>query len=308
MDSGTKKEEAKSITEEELTGAIIRSLKSGVRNVCFVGGTGEHSIDDSDRSGYSNAKEALEKSNYKVRTVSLVAAGVAGAATKAGAKIETMGDTTTPGGGKAEVPADCTVLVIAGPKYEYPQAAVDALKTYVTNGGRLLVMLDPALKLGKSETQDSPALSSLLEGWGVTVDKDLVVDTSGVGQIFGLSEVVPLVTSYESHAIVRELKETATAFPLSRSLDVKSGGAAEKLFSSSDNSFATTNLSSAEIRIDPAKDKKGPLTIGCRNCKIRRQRRPLRCGRKLKLDRQQYPQVQRQSRPVSEHDELAQLG
>ena len=37
---------------------------------------------------------------------------------------------------------------------------------------------------------------------------------------------------------------------------------AEKLFSTSENSFATTNLSSAEIRIDPKKDKKGPLTLG----------------------------------------------
>jgi len=48
---------------------------------------------------------------------------------------------------------------------------------------------------------------------------------------------------------------------------VKSGGSgasAEKLFATSDNSFATSNLSSAEIRIDPKKDKKGPLTIAAR--------------------------------------------
>ena len=39
VDSGTKKEEAKSLTEEELTGALIRSLKSGeLRNACFVSG------------------------------------------------------------------------------------------------------------------------------------------------------------------------------------------------------------------------------------------------------------------------------
>ncbi len=104
------------------------------------------------------------------------------------------------------------------------------------------------------------ALNKVLESWGVTMDKDLAIDASGVGQIFGLSEVVPLVTSYESNPIVREMKESATAFPLARTLDVKTP--AEKLFSTSDNSFATTNLSSAEIRIDPKKDKKGPLTLG----------------------------------------------
>ena len=110
VDSGTKKEEAKSLTEEELTGAIIRSLKSGEHNVCFVGGNGEHGIDDSGRAGFSNAKEALEKSNYKVKTVSLAAGG----APKTDAKIEPMGE-AAPGGAKAQVPSDCTILVIAGP-------------------------------------------------------------------------------------------------------------------------------------------------------------------------------------------------
>ena len=41
VDSGMRKEEAKSLTEEEITGALIRSLKSGERNVCFVSGSGE---------------------------------------------------------------------------------------------------------------------------------------------------------------------------------------------------------------------------------------------------------------------------
>jgi ABC-type uncharacterized transport system involved in gliding motility auxiliary subunit len=60
------------------------------------------------------------------------------------------------------------------------------------------------------------------------------------------------------------MKGTATAFPLARSLQVKSGdkGTADKLFSTSENSFATTNLSTPEIRINPAKDKQGPFVLG----------------------------------------------
>src|SRR5215475_7227413 len=58
VDSNGKKEQAKSLTEEEITGALIRSLKTGERNACFVTGSGEHSIDESGRSGYSSAKEA----------------------------------------------------------------------------------------------------------------------------------------------------------------------------------------------------------------------------------------------------------
>ena len=44
--SAPRREEAKSLTEEEVTGALIRALKSGERNVCFVSGSGERTIDD----------------------------------------------------------------------------------------------------------------------------------------------------------------------------------------------------------------------------------------------------------------------
>jgi ABC-type uncharacterized transport system involved in gliding motility auxiliary subunit len=62
---------------------------------------------------------------------------------------------------------------------------------------------------------------------------------------------------------VNELSGTATGFPISRSLDTKNGDktSVTKLFSTSANSFSTTNLSSPEIRIDPNKDKKGPFTL-----------------------------------------------
>jgi ABC-type uncharacterized transport system involved in gliding motility auxiliary subunit len=238
VDSGVRREEAKSVTEEEITGALIRSLKSGERNACFVRGSGEHGLDDSGRTGYSNAKELLEKNNYKTRGISLLE--------------------------KAEVPKDCTLLVIAGPKYDYAEPEVNAIKAYVEGGGRALIMVDPPLNVGKEETAPNPALVKLLESWGVTPNKDLALDTSGVGQLFGLGPEVPLVTTYDSHAIVREMKENATAFPLARSLDVKSvdKAAPEKLFETSANSYATSNLGSNEIRIDTKNDKKGPLTLG----------------------------------------------
>src|SRR5712691_5852522 len=94
VDSGTKKEEAKSLTEEEVTGALIRSLKSGERNVCFVTGAGEHGLDDSGRTGYSNAKEALEKSNYKTRTISLLGGSAPVGGVKPDTRINPLGSAT----------------------------------------------------------------------------------------------------------------------------------------------------------------------------------------------------------------------
>jgi ABC-type uncharacterized transport system involved in gliding motility auxiliary subunit len=237
VETGRKREEAKSLSEEEITGALIRALKGGERNVCFVTGSGEHGLEDSGRTGYSSLKETLEKNNYRTRTISLLE--------------------------KPEVPKDCTTLVVGGPKHDYVEPAANAIKAYVEGGGRALIMLDPPVQLGREETSENPALVKVIDSWGITLNKDLVLDTSGIGQLFGLSEVVPLVTNYETHAIVREMKEVATAFPITRSLETKSAdkATAEKLLSTSSNSFATGNLSSPEIRINPAKDKKGPFTL-----------------------------------------------
>ncbi len=237
VEAGNRREEAKSLTEEEITGALIRALKSGERWACLVSGSGEHSLDDSSRTGYSTMKDALEKNNYKTRTISLLE--------------------------KPEVPKDCTVLIVAGPTKDYITPEVNAIKTYVENGGRALFMVDPALKMGHQEAGDNPELVKLLEDWGVTLNNNLVLDTSGIGQLFGLGPEVPLVSNYESQPIVRDMKGTATVFPLVRSLETKSADktTVEKLFETSDNSYATTNLSSPEIRIDPRKDKKGPLTL-----------------------------------------------
>ena len=253
VDSGIRKEEAKTLSEEEITGALIRSLKTGERNACFVLGSGEHGIDDSGRTGYSSIKEALEKNNYKTRTVSLL--GGAQPAPPADAK-----SAAPPAAGKPEVPKDCTLLIVGGPKYAYTEPETAAIKTYVENGGKGLFLLDPPVG---GEATPNPELVKLLGGWGITPNADLALDTSGIGQIFGMGPEVPLVANYDTHPIVREMKDVATAFPLCRTLEVKSGDktTAEKLFSTSDNSYATSNIKSERIAIDTKKDKKGPLVL-----------------------------------------------
>jgi ABC-type uncharacterized transport system involved in gliding motility auxiliary subunit len=252
--NGDRREEAKSLSEEEVTGALIRSLKSGERNACFLTGSGEHSIDESDRSGYQVAKQELERNNYKTKSISLLRPTAPAAPLAAGAP---------PSPGKIEVPKDCTVLVVAGPQHDYVQPEADAIKQYVEGGGHALIMLDPPINLGRNPIDDNTTLEAVLASWGVTLDKDLVLDTSGIGQVFGLGPEVPLVAAYESHAIVNQMKDVATAFPLSRSMEVKSSDktSVAKLFATNDSSVATTDLSSGNIRLDPKKDKKGPLTL-----------------------------------------------
>ena len=71
------------------------------------------------------------------------------------------------------------------------------------------------------------------------------------------------MTTYDSHAIVDDLKGTATGFPLSRSLTVRDTDktAVQKLFDSSESSLATSALDAPTVKTNDPKNKKGPLTI-----------------------------------------------
>ncbi len=254
VDAGLRKEEAKSLTEEDVTGALIRSLKGGERNAYFLTGSGEHSLDDSGGSGFSVLKEALERNNYKTHTLNPAQPApqtTPGAAPVIG-KVEQA---------KVEIPKDCTVLVVGGPKLAYSPAEVDAIKKYVEGGGRALFMLDTPLRIGSQEGSANPDLVKLLAEWGVTLDSDLALDTSGIGQIFGLGPENVMVTTYESQPIVRDFKEgVPTVIPLARTLKTNSTSkvTVDKLLSTSDNSFATASVASP---IDPKKGTKGPLVL-----------------------------------------------
>src|ERR1043166_6009756 len=130
-------EEAKSLTESEVTSALVRSLKGGKRTVCFVEGSGEHTLDDSSPSGYSQLKDTLEKDNYLTKKINLFEAE------------------------KIEIPSDCTLLVVGGPTKGYQPPVVEALKKYVEGGGRTLFMVDPPLKFGRP-VDDNEGLAAML--------------------------------------------------------------------------------------------------------------------------------------------------
>lgn len=234
---GDKKEIAASMDETGITGALIRDIKTSTRTVCFVSGSGEHEIDDSGRDGLSKFKDSLAQDTYETKTINLIT--------------------------QAQVPADCTALVVAGPTHNYDQPEVNAIQSYVQNGGRAMFLMDPPLQLGNFQVADNDALASMLGGWGVTLDKDLILDLNPIGQLTGMGPQVALVTSYQSQPIVSSMKGSVTGFPLSRSLQAHDTPktSVQTLFNSSDTSLATSNLSSPAIKVNDPNNKKGPLTL-----------------------------------------------
>jgi ABC-type uncharacterized transport system involved in gliding motility auxiliary subunit len=232
-----KKEIAASMDETGITGALIRDIKTSTRTVCFVSGSGERQIDDSERDGLSRWKDSLARDTYETKTINLIT--------------------------QAQVPSDCTALVVAGPTHNYDQPEVSAIQNYVQNGGRAMFLLDPPLQVGNHPIADNDALSAMLAGWGVTPDKDVIIDPNPIGQLMGTGAQVALVSSYQAQPIVAGMKGSFTGFPLARSLQVHDTPktSVQTLFDSSDTSLATSNLSSGTFNPSDPNNKKGPMIL-----------------------------------------------
>ena len=224
------REEANSASEEDITNAIIRVKKGQEKTACFLTGHGEADPEDRDRQGFAGAKEETEGANYKTKTVSLLE--------------------------NPEVPQDCTVLIVAGPGNDYLEPEIGILTKYVEGGGRMAFMLD---------YEKSPRLVEMLAGWGIRVKDDLIVDLSGIGQLFGGGPLTPLVAEYGSHAITDVMGNKATFFPMSRTVepgDSADGWTATRLFSTTAGSFATEGeFVDEELQRDPDKETEGPISI-----------------------------------------------
>jgi ABC-type uncharacterized transport system involved in gliding motility auxiliary subunit len=264
VDTGERKENAKSLTEEEVTGALIRSLKGGERTACFLAGGEEHGLDDTGGAGLSSLKESLERNNYKTRAINAaqLAAPSAAAAPAPGAPAAApvLGQAQT---ANVAIPSDCTVLVSAGPKLAYSAPEAAAIKAYVEGGGSALLLMDTPLRIGSQEGTENPEVVKMLAAWGVTMNNDLAIDISRniLRELFSLGPEVAVVSAYESQPIVRDFKEgVPTLFPLSRTLKIEGNPkvTVDKLIATGEDSFATSNVQGP---IDPKKGVKGPLVL-----------------------------------------------
>ena len=230
--AGDRHFEAQSDSEEAISNALIRLFK-GQRTACFIAGHGERDLESSERIGYSKIKKEFENENYQTKSVTLLQ--------------------------KMEIPSDCSMVIVAGPKTDYLPQEADTIGKYVTGGGRALFMLDPAV--------DLPELSKLLAGWNVTVRNDLVIDENPVAQLFGTEPTMPLILKYGSSPIVQPIAREASLFPFTRSFSVgkeyKAGETTDSFCETSDASFGVTdfNPSMRQVSFRAGKDIKGPLTV-----------------------------------------------
>ena len=214
--------------EQQLTNGLIKVISGKQRKVYFVQGHGEKDTTSSERAGYATILTGLQSDNFATDTVVLAQKGA--------------------------VPADASVVVIAGPTVDLLPSEIDALRKYLEAGGKLVALVDPPAKTTE---------------WAIDLGTNVVVDVSGVGQLIGTDESVPVAARYPTHPIVEGFR-LLTAYPLARSATPVSGGVnnrtAQTFIESSANSWGETDLAgmfaSGKVENDKAKDVQGPVPIG----------------------------------------------
>jgi ABC-type uncharacterized transport system involved in gliding motility auxiliary subunit len=228
-------------SEQDLTNAIIKVVTGQQKKVYFVQGHGEKDPANSERTGYNGIAQALQRDNFGFDKLVLAQAG--------------------------DVPADASVVVVAGPRIDlYPQE-IAAIRKYLDKGGKMLLMIDPP---DKSDSPPFAGLQSLVTEWGFQVGNNIVVDASGMGQLIGADASVPVAANYPQHPITERFN-FLTAYPLARSVSPIPGGTSlrtpQTFIETSPRSWAETDidkfLKTGEVELDEKKgDKKGPVSIG----------------------------------------------
>lgn len=120
--------------ENQITSAVQYVTAEALPVVCQVTGHGELALAD-------GVQQALALQNLELRSLNLLT---------------------------EDIPEDAEVLVIYSPASDYAAEDVETLRSWLLDGGRLLVCTDPAV--------ETPNLDSLLEDWGLSRLGGLVVE------------------------------------------------------------------------------------------------------------------------------------
>lgn len=224
--------------EQLFTGALIELSEERRPRVLFTTGHGEIRLDEATGGGLGALAQLLREDDFEVEEWATL--------------------------GKAAVPPDTDLVVIAGPTSTFVEPEVEMLDRYLAEGGRMLVLLDPVPARGGSGELLETGLEPWLAGWGVDVGNDVVVDPALALPNFGSESF--FVTDFGSHPITRSVADggLAVIFRLARSVaagTVPEGYLSAVLARTSPDGWGETDVAAAELELGEG-DLPGPVPLG----------------------------------------------
>jgi ABC-type uncharacterized transport system involved in gliding motility auxiliary subunit len=237
IDHDGRTEKVTAVDEREITSAIIRAVTGQQRKMYFVQGHGERDPNGSS-DGFSGIVAFMKGDNIAVEPLSLAQ--------------------------HKDVPDDASVLAIVGPTTDPLDEEIEQIKRYLTKGGKLLLMMDPAIG---ERAQSLPKLTALARDWGIEVGHDIVLDVSGRSNN---PTVVVASPPYPPHPVTDGFR-VSTVFPLARSVSpiepAPEGRTVQPLVQTAPQAWAETDLAGlqagkAEPQMNAEEgDKMGPVSI-----------------------------------------------
>jgi hypothetical protein len=237
--SGTSREAKRTAFKGELlfTSALLNVVDPHRPKAYFLQGHREHDPNNDDaQTGYSKFSALLQQSN--IQTDQLVL-------------------------GSNDMPPDCSLLIIAGPRLHFEPAELEKIDKYLNQGGRLLVLLN---NLGKT------GLEKTLAGWGIKTGDNLVLEAQSTAQGPDTLPTNPdlVVTNYlqPSHPILRPLLRSRLHLVLPRSVEKQPTGRqdadsprVEELAGSGHKGIAVTDIRTGVPYPDPFRDRRGAIPV-----------------------------------------------
>lgn len=221
-------------SEQDITSALVRLLNPGKQIIYFLTGHGERDIQNAGDTAYTTAKAALEAKNYTVQPLNLIA--------------------------QNKIPDNATVIVIAGPTQPITAAEQTLLQDYVSKGGALIVMEEPA-PLTQFGISPDPLAAYLAANWGIAFDNDIVIDTNTSQPLYAVA------ATYGTHPITEKLQGLVSFYPTARSLTIASNmpNQPTALVATLNSAWGEKDFAAlqanGQIAFDPAVDVPGPLTL-----------------------------------------------
>ena len=188
LQMGDRQQQVLYASETELTSALVRLVSGEELTAYFLTGHGEYDLQSNTESSYSLAAQTLGTKNYQVVELNLLA--------------------------EKEIPADASLLVIAGPTVPLSQDEVDQIAAFSESGGAMIVMEEPPVLTDFGDAED-PLAQYLADDWGIVLGNDMVVSPGQSG-----NEVIAIADQYGYSPITDKLSSVATFYPSARSIQL----------------------------------------------------------------------------------------
>ncbi|RKZ45301.1 MAG: ABC transporter [Candidatus Parabeggiatoa sp. nov. 3] len=216
-----------SLSEQILTSALQRLIRTDNRFIAFLEGHGERSATAFESHDLSQWVQALRNSGFNMQTLNL-------------AQI-------------AQVPDNIKALVIASPRNKLLPTEINLITNYIDKGGNLLWLTDPSVPL--------QGLEALAQKIGLTVHPGIIIDLRS--QYVGF---VPITTTeYGRHPITSGVSQYLTLFPQTQGITVEPAEEENwletALLTSHEQSWSETGEIDENLEYNEETDIEGPLDI-----------------------------------------------